>query len=137
MPLSAEGVPMQVRDAMSASVVTVGSGHSLEQASRVMAEKNIGSVVIVDPDANGPGILTERDIVRAVARGVDLGSVTTSEFLTADATYAAPGWTLEEASEAMRRGGFRHLVVVDGGEVLGMLSMRDIVRAWAPEHLPR
>jgi CBS domain-containing protein len=101
-----------------------------------MAEKNIGSVVIVDPDANGPGILTERDVVRAVARGVDLNTVTTSEFLTADATYAAPGWTLEEASEAMRRGGFRHLVVVDGGEVLGMLSMRDIVRAWAPEHQP-
>jgi len=127
---------MQVREAMSTSVVTVGSGHTLQQASRVMTDKNIGSVVIVDPDSNGPGILTERDIVRAVAGGVDLGTATTSEYLTADATYAAPGWTLEEAGDAMRRGGFRHLVVVEGGEVLGMLSMRDIVRAWAPEHQP-
>ncbi len=126
---------MQVRDAMTSPVVTVGSGHSLQQASLVMAERNIGSVVIVDPDANGPGILTERDIVRAVAAGVDLHNVTTSDYLTADATYAAAEWTLEDASEAMRRGGFRHLVVVEGGEVLGMLSMRDIVRAWAPEHL--
>lgn len=125
---------MQVRDAMTQGAVTVGSGHTLQQASQVMTDKNIGSVVIVDPDANGPGILTERDIVRAVAGHVDLDTATTSDFLTADATYAAPGWTLEEASEAMRRGGFRHLVVVEGGEVLGMLSMRDIVKAWAPEH---
>jgi len=127
---------MKVRDAMTSSVVTVGSGHTLKQASEVMAERNIGSVVIIDPDANGPGILTERDIVRAIGRGSDLDTATTSEFLTAEATFAAPDWTLEEASEAMRRGGFRHLVVVDGGEVLGMLSMRDIVRAWAPSHLP-
>jgi CBS domain-containing protein len=127
---------MQVREAMTTGVVTVGSGHTLQQASKVMSDKNIGSVVIVDPDANGPGILTERDIVRAVANGTDLDTATTSEFLTADATYAAPGWTLEEASDAMRRGGFRHLVVVEGGEVLGMLSMRDIVKAWAPEHQP-
>ena len=127
---------MKVRDAMTGSVITVGSGHTLTQASKVMADRNIGSVVIVDPDANGPGILTERDIVRAIAAGVDLDAATTSDFLTADATFAAPDWTLEEASEAMRRGGFRHLVVVEGGEVLGMLSMRDIVRAWAPSHLP-
>lgn len=132
-----KGEQMQVRDAMTGHVVTVGSGHSLQQASLVMAERNIGSVVIVDPDANGPGILTERDIVRAVASGVDLHTATTSDYLTADATYASPDWTLDDASEAMRRGGFRHLVVVEGGEVLGMLSMRDIVRAWAPEHLPR
>ena len=127
---------MKVRDAMTSSVVTVGSGHTLRQASEVMSERNIGSVVIIDPDSNGPGILTERDIVRAVAKGRNLDAATTSDFLTAEATFAAPDWTLEEASEAMRRGGFRHLVVVDGGEVLGMLSMRDIVRAWAPEHLP-
>jgi len=132
-----KGLAMKVRDAMTTGVVTVGSGHTLQQASHVMTDKNIGSVVIVDPDSNGPGILTERDIVRAVAGGVDLRTATTSDYLTSDATYAAPDWTLEDASEAMRRGGFRHLVVVEGGEVLGMLSMRDIVRAWAPEHLPQ
>ena len=130
------GIAMQVREAMSNQVITVGSGLSLQQASQVMTEKNIGSVVIMDPEGQGPGILTERDIVRAVANGVDLANVPTSEYLTADATYAAPGWTLEDASEAMRRGGFRHLVVVEGDQVLGMLSMRDIVKAWAPEHSP-
>jgi len=127
---------MQVREAMTGNVVKVGPGHSLRQASQVMADRNIGSVVIVDPEANGPGILTERDIVRAVAAGVDLDVLTSTDYLTADVTYAAPEWTLDEASEAMRRGGFRHLVVVQGGEVLGMISMRDIVRAWAPQHSP-
>lgn len=127
---------MQVHEAMSSHVITVGPGHTLQQASQVMADKNIGSVVVIDPDGQGAGILTERDIVRAVAQKVDLGSTPTSEFLTADARFAAPHWTLEEASEAMRLGGFRHLVVVEGENVLGMLSMRDIVRAWAPEHQP-
>lgn len=127
---------MQVRDAMSTQVITVGPGLSLQSAAQVMSDKNIGSVVIIDPESEGPGILTERDIVRAVAHGADLATVPTSDFLTADATFAAPGWTLEEASEAMRRGGFRHLVVVEGSEILGMLSMRDIVKAWAPEHSP-
>jgi CBS domain-containing protein len=127
---------VQVREAMSTQVITVGPGLSLQQACQVMTDKNIGSVVILDPESEGPGILTERDVVRAVANESNLADTPTSEYLTADATYAAPGWTLEEASEAMRRGGFRHLVVVEGNDVLGMLSMRDIVKAWAPAHSP-
>ena len=48
--------------------------------------------------------------------------------------FASPGWTLTEAAEAMRRGGFRHLIVLDEGEVSGIISVRDIVKAWAPMH---
>jgi CBS domain-containing protein len=113
---------MDVSQAMTADVVTIGPSHTLRDASRVMAERAIGSVVVHDPDADGPGILTERDIVRAVASGVDLD--------TEDSAYGSPSWSLPEATEAMKRGGFRHLVVVSGSEVVGIISMRDVVRAW-------
>ncbi len=121
---------MIVSDAMTTDIITIGPSHSLREASRVMADRSIGSVVVHDPDAAGIGILTERDIVRAVAGGIDLDAATASDHLTTDSAYGSPGWSLDDASEAMRRGGFRHLVVVDGSSILGIISMRDIVRAW-------
>jgi CBS domain-containing protein len=86
--------------------------------------------VVHDPEADGPGILTERDIVRAVASGVDLDAEAAGDHLTKDSAYGSPTWSLSEATEAMKRGGFRHLVVVSGSEVVGIISMRDVVRAW-------
>lgn len=121
---------MIVSDAMTTDVVTIGPSHSLREASSVMAERGIGSVVVHDPEAAGPGILTERDIVRAVASGQDLDAATAADHLTTDSAYGAPGWSLQDATDAMKRGGFRHLVVVDGSDVVGIISMRDIVRAW-------
>ena len=121
---------MIVSDAMTTQVVTIGPSHTLRDASGVMSERGIGSVVVHDPEAAGPGILTERDIVRAVAAGVDLDSAVAAEFLTADSAYGSPAWSLDEATEAMKRGGFRHLVVVEGSAVVGIISMRDVVRAW-------
>jgi CBS domain-containing protein len=50
--------------------------------------------------------------------------------------FAAPGWTLDEAAAAMSRGGFRHLIVLDGGEPVGVVSVRDILRCWSPVRLP-
>ncbi|MFZ0323828.1 MAG: CBS domain-containing protein [Actinomycetes bacterium] len=124
---------MIVRDTMTEQVVSVGPAHTLREASRFMADRNVGSVVVIDTDAQGPGILTERDIVRAIAAGRHVDEAKAGDHLTFEAAYADPSWTLEVAAETMRRGGFRHLVVVDVGEVVGIISMRDIVRAWAPE----
>ena len=121
---------MSVRSAMSPQVLTVGPGHTLREASRAMASRRVGAVVVVDPDGEGAGILTERDVLVALAEGVDPDTETVAAHLTADIVYAAPGWTLEQAAEAMLRGGFRHLVVLDEGEVAGILSVRDIVRSW-------
>ncbi len=121
---------MLVSDAMTTDVVTIGPSHSLRSASQMMAERKIGSVIVHDPEADGPGILTERDIVSAVASGIDLDTSLAGEHLTKDSAYGSPGWSLGEATEAMKRGGFRHLVVVDGSDVAGIISMRDIVRAW-------
>jgi CBS domain-containing protein len=121
---------MQVRDGMSSVVLTVNPGHSLRDAACLMAERRVGAAVVIDPEQPGPGILTERDVLQAIAAGMDPSSVHVADHLSSDLTFAAPDWSLERAAEAMVRGGFRHLIVVDGGEMSGILSMRDIVRCW-------
>jgi CBS domain-containing protein len=121
---------MQVRDGMSEKVLTVGPGHTLRQAAAAMCARNVGAAVVVDPDAPGPGVITERDILHAVAAGENVETEEVQRHLTAELTFAAPDWSLEQAAEAMVRGGFRHLIVVDGQEIAGVLSMRDIVRCW-------
>ena len=98
-----------------------------------MAERKVGAAVVLDPDGRGPGIITERDMLDAVGAGEDPDTERVGDHLTADIVFAAPDWSLEEAAVAMVRGGFRHLVVIDGGELAGILSMRDIVRCWTDD----
>jgi CBS domain-containing protein len=124
---------MHVRDGMSDVVLTIGPGHTLRAAARLMAERKVGAAVVIDPEGAGPGILTERDILESVAAGQDPDSECASDHLTSDTVVAAPGWSLEEAAVAMIRGGFRHLIVVDGGDIVGVVSMRDIVRCWTED----
>jgi CBS domain-containing protein len=121
---------MQVSEGMSSVVLTVNPGHSLRAAAKQMAKRGVGAAVVVDPDAPGPGIITERDILESLGRGESPDEEQVSDHLSAHLTFAEPTWSLERAAEAMVRGGFRHLVVVDGGETVGVLSMRDIVRCW-------
>ena len=126
---------------MSTSVVTVAPGCTLHDAARAMADRKVGAAVVIDPEQPGPGIITERDVLNSVGAGQDPNSEVVSDHLSPELTFAAPEWSLERAAEAMVRGGFRHLVVVDGGEMVGVLSMRDIVRCWvqdgATSELPR
>jgi CBS domain-containing protein len=124
---------MQVRNGMSSVVLTVNPGHSLREAAGAMAERRVGAAVVMDPEQPGPGILTERDILQAIASGEDPDRERVADHLSAQLTFAAPDWSLEAAAEAMVRGGFRHLIVVDGGEMKGILSMRDIVRCWVSD----
>jgi CBS domain-containing protein len=121
---------MRVRDGMSEEILTIGPGHTLRQAAEQMARRRIGSAVVVDPEAQGPTILTERDVLLAVGRGLDVDGEQVADHLTADLVFAEPDWSLEQAAETMTRGGFRHLIVIEGGDVVGMVSMRDIVRCW-------
>jgi len=95
-----------------------------------MTRRKVGAAVVIDAAAPGPGVITERDILRAVAAGTDPETEQVQEHLTGQLTFAAPDWSLEQAAEAMVRGGFRHLIVVEGQEIAGVLSMRDIVRCW-------
>jgi signal-transduction protein with cAMP-binding, CBS, and nucleotidyltransferase domain len=124
---------MQVRDGMSEAVLSVGPGHTLREAAAAMASRRVGAAVVVDPDAPGPGVITERDILASVAAGEDPAEELVANHLTSRLTFAAPDWSLELAALTMVRGGFRHLVVAEGGEVVGMLSMRDIVRCWTTD----
>lgn len=123
---------MLVRDAMTATVVTVGPAHTLRYAAQQMAARKVGAALVLDPDAAGPGILTERDILQAVAAGQDPDAELVGDHLTAEAVTADPEWPLDRAAETMVRGGFRHLAVCDGhGQLVGVLSVRDLVRVWS------
>lgn len=124
---------MQVREGMSTTVLTVGPGHSLREAARLMAERRVGAAIVVDPESPGMGIFTERDLLESIARGQDPGEERVGAHLTDNPVFAAPHWSLEEAAVAMVRGGFRHLVVLEGAEVAGVVSMRDIVRCWTED----
>jgi len=124
---------MQVRTGMSSMVVTVSPGVTLHDAARSMAERSVGAAVVIDPDQPGPGIITERDVLQSVGSGQDPNNELVRDHLSPKITFASPDWSLERAAEAMVRGGFRHLVVVDGGEMVGVLSMRDIVRCWVKD----
>jgi CBS domain-containing protein len=98
-----------------------------------MAERGVGAAVVNDPDGMGPGIVTERDILISLGRGEDPDTEKVSDHLTSELVFAGPEWSLEQAAVAMVRGGFRHLIVIEGGETVGILSVRDIVRVWTDD----
>jgi CBS domain-containing protein len=123
---------MRVREAMTEHVLTMTPGRTLRDAAKFMADHNVGAIVIMDPEEPGPGIVTERDLVRSLGKGEDPDQEMVKDHLTTRATFADGDWGLEEAADAMARGGFRHLVVVDNGEVEGIISMRDIIHVWRP-----
>ncbi|MET8284054.1 cyclic nucleotide-binding/CBS domain-containing protein [Streptomyces sp. NPDC048448] len=123
---------MLVRDAMSTVVLTIGPAHTLRQAARLMSARRVGAAVVLDEDAGGVGILTERDILNSLALGQDPDAETADTHTTTEVVFAAPVWTLEEAAAAMSHGGFRHLIVLDGSGPVGIVSVRDIIRCWAP-----
>jgi CBS domain-containing protein len=124
---------MQVRNGMTDTVLTVGPTHTLREAATAMASKKVGAAVVNDPEQPGPGIITERDILESIGAGQDPDREQVCEHLSKNLTFAAPEWSLERAAEAMVKGGFRHLVVVDNGETVGILSIRDIVRCWTQD----
>ncbi|MFE9557110.1 cyclic nucleotide-binding/CBS domain-containing protein [Streptomyces sp. NPDC006692] len=123
---------MLVRDAMSTMVLTIGPTHTLRQAARLMSARRVGSAIVLDPDTSGIGILTERDILNSLGLGQNPDHETASTHTTTDVVFAAPSWTLQAAAEAMAHGGFRHLIVLDDDGPVGVVSVRDIIRCWAP-----
>ena len=92
---------MKVRDGMSEVVLTVGPGHTVREAAAAMTERRVGAAVVVDPDAPGPGVITERDILRSVAIGQDPDTEKVAQHLTSELVFASPDWSLERAASAM------------------------------------
>ena len=123
---------MKVRDAMTDEVLTIAPDRCLRDAAQFMTEHNVGAAVIVDPEQPGPGTVTERDVVRSLGSGEDPDGEQIRDHLTARATFADADWDLKKAADAMAKGGFRHLVVIENGQVAGIISMRDIIHVWRP-----
>jgi CBS domain-containing protein len=128
---------MKVRDGMTDLVLTIGPAHTLREAARLMSARRVGAAVVVDSEHSGIGILTERDILDSVGAGQNPDTERAAAHRTQDVVFASPEWTLEQAAATMVRAGFRHLVVLEDGEVAGLLSMRDIVRVWAAVKIPQ
>ena len=121
---------MEVREGMSSVVLALGPGHTLREAATKMTEKGTGAALVFDEESPAPRIITERDILTAVGEGGDLDKELVAQHMSESVISAGPDWSLERAAEEMVKLGIRHLVVVDRGELVGVLSMRDIVRVW-------
>jgi CBS domain-containing protein len=124
---------MQVREGMSEVVLTVGPAHTLREAAERMVEKGTGAALVSDDEMPVPSIVTERDILTSLARGEDPDAEPVSEHMSEGVVAAAPDWSLERAAAEMSKRGIRHLVVFDEGELVGVLSIRDIVRVWTSD----
>ena len=121
---------MQVRDGMSEIVLTVGPSHTLREAAERMLEKGIGAALVADDEIPVSRIVTERDILNSVGRGEDPDAERVADHMSDCVITAAPDWSLERAAAEMSKRSIRHLVVVEDGELVGVLSIRDIVRVW-------
>jgi CBS domain-containing protein len=118
---------------MSEVVLTVGPTHTLREAAAMMAEKQIGAALVSDDETPVPRILTERDILLSLGAGEDPDAERVGDHMSDSVIAASPDWSLERAASEMSSRGIRHLVVYDGPELAGVLSMRDIVRVWTSE----
>ena len=125
---------MEIRDLVVRDLVTVGPAHTLAQAAKLMSAKRVGSAIVLTDES--PGILSERDVLRAVADGVDPASATVGDYMTWNAIVATSELDTVEAARTMLEHGFRHLVVIDGDHEVGILSIRDLMAGLLGIHRP-
>lgn len=125
---------MQVRNLMTQPVVSVSPDRSVRQAAQLMQEHQIGSVIVRDGERLA-GILTERDVLHAVADGHDLDQLSVAELMTKDLVTAGPNWDVVVAASVMTSHRIRHLVVQDHQQLLGVLSLRDVLSVYLPDQV--
>ena len=119
-----------VRDVMTGAAVTDSATDTLRSAAERMWREQTGSLLVMDDDRLA-GIITERDLLRAVALGADPATATVDEAMTAEVFTVPPDMPLRDAAREMAARWIRHLPVVDGGRVLGVISMRDVTGIFA------
>jgi len=117
-----------LRDLMHTSVVSAAPDTAVAEAAAAMVRAKAGSAVVMQGSFLA-GILTERDVLRAAASGEDLSRSLVSEWMTPDPQSASPSASIEDAAQIMLLNGFRHLPVVEGREVRGVVSLRDLFAA--------
>ena len=119
---------LTVGDLMPARLVSTSPESPVAEAAAAMVREGVGSAVVMQ----GPflaGILTERDVLKAAGSGTDLTTVPVSAWMSRDPQSASPGTPVEEAAQIMLLNGFRHLPIVEGRRVYGMVSLRDLFSA--------
>jgi CBS domain-containing protein len=124
-----------VADHMTRNLLTVSAESTLGDAASAMAERGVGAVVVLEGGSIA-AILTERDVMKAVAAGKD-GSAPVAEWMTRHPDTIEPGDTTDHAASLMIHGGFRHLPVVEEGTVVGIVSIRDLMRVALDDRSPR
>ena len=120
---------------MSRDLLTVAPGDTLTDVAKRMVAKDVGAVIVLD-GGELAGILTERDVLRAVAVGID-DDTRVADRMTPHPETIEPGESTQHAAVLMIHGGFRHLPVVEQGAVVGMLSIRDLMRVVLEDSVPR
>lgn len=124
---------MQVSEGMTEVVLAVGPSHTLREAARKMVEKGTGAALVTDTESPVPRIITERDVLVSIGNGQDPDVERVADHMSDSVITASPDWSLEHAAAEMSRRGVRHLIVFEDAELVGVLSMRDIVRVWTSE----
>ncbi len=123
------------REHMSRDLLSVSPGDSLSEVAQRMVDRDVGAVLVMD-GGELSGILTERDVLRAVAAGIESETVV-ADWMTRDPETMGPDDTTQHAAVLMIHGGFRHLPLVEGSDVVGMLSIRDLMRVVLDNAAPR
>lgn len=118
------------------TIVSVLPGTPLMELVATIASRRIGAVLVLDEAGHLAGIVSERDVVKALANnGAGVLTMKAGDIMTADVMTVTPATTVNEAMELMDRGYFRHLPVLDKGQLLGIISVRDVVRAKIDRHV--
>ncbi len=117
---------MKLIQVTTKGVVAVSPRRTLRQAASLMDEEGVGSLLVQEGE-RVVGLITERDVLRALATGADPDEALVEEYMTTDPVFGDPEMEVEEAAMIMAEGGFRHLPVASGGEVVGMVSVRDLL----------
>lgn len=121
-------MPVQISEIMSPIEATVGADTTLRQAAVRMGQYHTGAALVIDQSLPGPGIVTERDILRALAEGADPDDARVADYMHSKLIAAAPSWPATQAAEAMMKHHIRHIVVFEEEHLVGILSMRDVIK---------
>jgi CBS domain-containing protein len=124
-----------VSEHMTRNLLTIGVDATLRDAASAMAERGVGAVVVLEGESIA-AILTERDVMKAVAAGGE-GSAPVTEWMTRHPDTIEPEDTTDHAASLMIHGGFRHLPVVEDGKVVGIVSIRDLMKVALDDRSPR
>lgn len=121
-------MPVPVSEIMSPIEATVGAETTLRQAAVVMGQYKTGAALVIDQSLPGPGIVTERDILRSLAEGADPDTAIVADYMHSQLVSAAPSWPATKAAERMMKYHIRHVAVFEEEHLVGILSMRDVIK---------